>query len=90
MQANEITKQHIHNVRDALKALTNGWAKKLAAKMFPEETEEKGLDKVYNIISGSSRDQEIRRQFVTAAGELKTELELEQKTALQKVKEITK
>ncbi len=90
LENKQITLDDIKLVRDVLKQLSGGWAKKLAAKMFPAEEEEKALDKIYNIISGSSgRDQESRAFFINSANELKGELEQEQQTALNNLKTMT-
>lgn len=86
---NEIKLADLKIVKTILKKLTNQWAKKLAEKMFPEETEERGVDKVYSIIAGGQgRDQETRIRFIKCAYELKSELEAEQSGAISALKNI--
>lgn len=86
---NEITLADLKIVKTVLKKLSNQWAKKLAEKMFPDETEERGLDKVYSIIAGGQgRDQETRSRFIKFADEIKAEFEALQTDALSTLKSI--
>jgi len=66
----EITLVEIHALRDTLKKYSTGWAKKMAAKLYPDEEVSVGRERVYNIISGSSRSGEVRNNFVAKAQEL--------------------
>ncbi len=86
---NEITKEDLKTVKASLKKLSNQWAPMMAAKLFPEETPEKGLDKVYSIIAGNQgRDQETRSSFIKFAEEIKDQLIKKQTDALTILKNI--
>lgn len=90
VETKEITTQDLKNVRAGLKKLSQRWAPLLAKKMFPEESDpDKAKDKIYNLVSGNSRSQDMRRLFVVKAAELKAELEIEQNGVNNLVKELT-
>lgn len=69
-----ITLDEIIKERDELKKMTSKWASKLAVKMFPEVEMPLGREKVYHIVTGSSRNADARNAFLKASMELKKEL----------------
>jgi hypothetical protein len=89
-ETKEITLPEILSLRDKMKAYSTGWAKKLAAKMFPEEEIGVARERVYNIISGSTRSGEIRIAFVHNATELIGEFEKEATSSRKAINKIVK
>lgn len=86
----EISKEDLKNVVAVLKKLSNGWARSMAKKLYPNESEDVAVDKIYNIINARyGKDQLTRINFINAAQQLKEELEQGKNAALNTLKNIT-
>ena len=88
IETKEITLEEIHKLRDTLKKYSTGWAKKLAAKLYPDEEISVARERVYNIISGSSRSGEVRNNFVAKAQELISEFKTDANNSRDTIKSI--
>lgn len=89
-ETKEITLTEILALRDKMKAYSTGWAKKLAAKMFPEEEIGVARERVYNIISGSTRSGEVRIAFVNNATALIGEFETAATSSRKAINKVVK
>lgn len=89
-ETTEITLDEILVLRDKMKTLSSRWAIKLGKIMFPELEEAVARERVYNITSGSTRNNDARMDFINGANDLIAQLQKNTTQARKQLQKLTK